>query len=264
MGQFSESDLKIWTIKRIMGFFNRANTVTDLTQSILKDDPGTGTGKYAIGEVVARRILDRRNVLPGRRFVAIAQINGIQGLGEDKFHDLVYTFRLPAAEAFQESLFANLLADNWQIDEHTIRFEDQGEFLEIVESDRTFRKWLIEELGVLGRKRMFHRFATGAACERLSRSAMTAYPSGHLGAHALALWFYSFDQDNWFSFPEILRETMLYLDFMPFMDERTELRMFHGFDNQDLLVEGLTVSDLPVVVNYAEKAITIWSAQLND
>ncbi|MEM0997391.1 MAG: hypothetical protein AAGN35_09945 [Bacteroidota bacterium] len=264
MGQFSESDLKIWTIKRILGFFNRAQAVTDLTESILKDDPGTGTGKYAIGEVVARRILDRRNLLMGRRFVAIAQLNGIQGLGEDKFHDLVYTFRLPAADAFKESLFANVLADNWTVESHTINFASGDDFLAVVESDRIFRRWLIEEVGALSQMRMFHPFAIGEACERLHRSAMTAYPSGHLGAYALALWFYSFDQDNWFSFDEMLHETTLYLNFMPFMDERTELRMFHGFDNDGFLTEGLTISDLPVVVNYAETSVTVWSARLED
>jgi hypothetical protein len=264
MGQFSDSDLPLWTTRRILGFFNRANTEHDLTEGILQDDPGTGTGKYAIGKVVAQRILDRRNVLPGRRFVSITQLNGIQGLGEDKFHDLVYTFQLPAALAFRESLYANLMDENWQIDNHTIHWGSRDEFMEVVEDPQTFHSWLAEELGSLAAMRFGVAHPTAEACKRLDTSALTTYTSGHLGAYALALWFYNFDQDNWFSFEEMLAETNLYLDFMPFMEERIELRFFHGFENQDLLVQGLSVRDLPVVVNYSENSVTIWSAHLLD
>jgi len=60
----------------------------------VKDDPNrgydtTGIG-YTIGETVARRIVERRDREP---FRSVNDLREIAGLGQDKIHDLIYTFR---------------------------------------------------------------------------------------------------------------------------------------------------------------------------
>lgn len=264
MGQFSVSGLEPWTVQRILGFFNRAYAAKDLTEGVLKDDPGTGTGKYVIGEVVAQRILDRRNVLPGRRFTSISQLNGIQGMGTDKFHDLVYTFRAPAAVAFKEAMYAGVIGENWFLENYTTRWDNRQDFLELVDDATRFQNWLATETGHLATTKYGFPFSAADAHRRLSNSFRVDYESGHLGAYALAFWLYRFDQDNWFRFDRVLQETSMYLDFMPYVHDRAELRLYVGFENRDFLARAVTVSDLPVVVNYGEQAVTIWTGQLND
>lgn len=43
-----------------------------------------------------------------------------------------------------------------------------------------------------------------------------------------------------------------------------ELHLYKGFDNTGVLVSAVMQDDLPVVVNRGERAITIWTCQLND
>ncbi|HHG83314.1 MAG TPA: hypothetical protein ENJ82_01085 [Bacteroidetes bacterium] len=264
MGQLSVAGVETWTTQRILGFFNRAFDSKDLIEGVLKDDPGTGTGKYVIGEVVAQRIIDRRNALPGQQYSSLTQLNGIQGMGVDKFHDLVYTFRLPAAEAFKEAMYTNVISANWKLESHTSRWNDQQEFLDLVDNPSLFQNWLATEIGRIAKVKFDLRFSAADACSRLEASHQIVYDSGHLAAFAFAFWFYRFDLDNWFQYEQVVQETNLYLDFMPNVLDRTELRLFVGFENQNLLAEPATVKDLPVVVNYGEQAVTIWAAQLND
>ena len=264
MGQFSAAGLEAWVIKRILAFFNRAITAKDITEGVLKDDPGTGTGKYVIGEVVAQRILDQRNLLTGRQFTDIEQLMDIQGMGVDKFHDLVYTFSVPAAEAFKEGMYTNVIGENWILEAHTTRFEDSTEFMNLVNDPEAYQKWLAKEIGEIAEEKYGIKNAGKIARKMLNHSCPVDYESGHLASYAFALWFYRFDQDNWFGFEDVREQAELYLDFMPNPEERIALSMYVGFENRNFLAHSVTVTDLPVVVNYAEQAITIWTAQLND
>jgi hypothetical protein len=62
----------------------------------------------------------------------------------------------------------------------------------------------------------------------------------------------------------VRKETEKYLTYHESQGNRLELRFFKGFDQNGLLAEAITVEDLPVVVNYAERRITIWGAGLRD
>jgi cardiolipin synthase len=59
------------------------------------DDPAVGySGErvgYAIGPVVAGRIIDRRDALPGRQIASLADLVDIPGFGQDKLDDLAFT-----------------------------------------------------------------------------------------------------------------------------------------------------------------------------
>ncbi|SIO07595.1 baseplate J/gp47 family protein [Algoriphagus halophilus] len=48
---------------------------------------------YDIGEVAAKNILSKRNSLPSKKFASIEQVKEVRGIGEDKYQDLLYTFR---------------------------------------------------------------------------------------------------------------------------------------------------------------------------
>ncbi|MEM7035540.1 MAG: hypothetical protein AAF570_01100, partial [Bacteroidota bacterium] len=245
MGQISATGLATWVSKRILAYFNGAITAKDITGGFLKDDPGTGTGKYVIGEVVAQRILDRRNTLPGRRYTDLTQLDGIQGLGVDKFHDLVYTFGVPAAEAFKDGMYANVIAENWALEAHTTRFEDAQELRDLVEDPRAFQKWLSTQIGSLATAKYGLSEPQRTARKALKAACPEIFANGHVAAYAFALWFYRFDADNWFNFETVRKETEMYLDFMQDYNDRIELRMYHGFENVDLIAEPLTVSGLP-------------------
>ena len=130
MGQFSNEGLESWVVKRMLNFLNRAQTPADISEGAVMDDPFEGPAElgYVIGDVVAQRILDRRDELPGKKFTEITQLNDISGLGEDKFNDLVYTFSMSAAETFKRSMYRTVLFDNWDLQYDSVRFENQADF----------------------------------------------------------------------------------------------------------------------------------------
>ncbi|MDO1444626.1 hypothetical protein Q0590_00105 [Rhodocytophaga aerolata] len=85
----------------MLDFLNRARTAEDIAVAEpsvgpIIDDPTRRTGRvggkgYDIGLKVAQRILDQRKKLGGR-FTDLSQLENIPYFGEDKLHDLVYTF----------------------------------------------------------------------------------------------------------------------------------------------------------------------------
>lgn len=264
MGQISNTGLEAWVVRRLLGFFNRAMVASDISESILKDDPETGTGRYVIGEVVAQRILDRRNSLPGHRFSELRQLDDIRGLGNDKIHDLIFSMSVPAADAFRNALYLNVIRENWLVDHHSVRFEDEQQFLDLVSDQKIFRDWIEGQAACMARDRTHDSRLHAEVRRRLRESSLETYEIGEVGAMALAMWFYKVDADNWFNFEQVLRETRLFIDFMPDFLDRTELRVFEGFRNQGILAGPVTVTGLPVTVNFSEQIISIWTVQLID
>ncbi len=93
-----EGDLE----SKILDFLNNASTWDDIAGiepmvGPVLDDPEKGDHRpfkgYDIGEITAKNILNRRNSLSGGKFTSVAQVKDIRGMGEDKYHDLEYTFR---------------------------------------------------------------------------------------------------------------------------------------------------------------------------
>lgn len=263
MGQFSIRGVETWILKRIMTNLNSLKSAEALSK-VVKDNPRSGNGGYDIGEKVAQRILDRRSELPSDQFTSIGQLKAVAGLGDDKFRDLVYTFGKPAAELFRQEMYDQVIGYNWNLAFHRVEFEDQDEFLALVDDLSTFREWMVYTVADLARKRTGNCELFEKTTAQIASSCIQEYASGHVAAYAFALWFYRFDQDNWFTFDAVREVTASYLDYFTNPMERTELRMFYGFANQGLLAQPVTISGLPVIVNYAERAITIWSAELID
>lgn len=157
------------------------------------------------------------------------------------------------AEAFIRSLFDDLLGDNFSI--HAFSFTvDEGSFTDTVDRELAFRSFTSRAvLGMIGKD-----------CPTCATTFIDTYPSGFIGAHALALWFLRFDEDNWFSFARILQKTKAYLTDVPSHDARLELRLFKGFNPRGILTNAICPTDLPIVVNYGAETITLITGELRD
>lgn len=259
-----------WIQRRILAFVNQARRPEDLLGNdrlgrFLKDAPNAASSSgYTIGETVAQRIIAHRDQLPRRRFQQLAELDQVPGMGSDKLKDLVHTFGQPADQAFLQDMYDGIIFSNFELKADTIHINDERHFLETVDQPARF----IELVGLRVQSLCEERFDQPRACQLAVKLLQHAYqerfPSGNMGAYAFALWFYRFDEDNWFSFERVHAACDRYLNGYRYQQDRMELRLLKGFDNRDILAGGITVSDLPVVVNYAEQKVTLWSGQLND
>ncbi|GMQ25622.1 hypothetical protein Aoki45_23040 [Algoriphagus sp. oki45] len=63
----------------------------------IHDDPEIGTHRpfsgYDIGEITAKNILAYRDSLLGKVFRDLEDVKDVRGMGEDKYHDLIYSFQ---------------------------------------------------------------------------------------------------------------------------------------------------------------------------
>jgi hypothetical protein len=92
------------------------------------------------------------------------------------------------------------------------------------------------------------------------------YDTSAFGAYAFTLWWYKFDQDNWFSFEQMREAVGFYLDYYAYFNAANEqqLVLLKGFPNSLALGLLCPVAELPVVLNPIERGITIWTAELYD
>lgn len=162
------------------------------------------------------------------------------------------------AQAFLEAMYSNnIILDNFTLKVYSYHFNDKDEFIKITGSASIFRGMISSIISNI----CTDKFGNQEKCERRSRKIYDLYieefSSGFLGSYAFALWFMHFDGDNWFSFDAVHEQARQYLD-------STELRLFKGFDNDGMLTMPVTVLDLPVVINYEEKTVSIWTGELND
>jgi hypothetical protein len=231
----------------------------------LENAPQEGqSAGYVIGETVAERLIAYREQLPQRRFQQLAELDQVPGVGADKLRDLIYSFSQPADQAFVKDMFGEVLLSNFELKADTVHISDERHFLETVDQPARFTELVGLRVQALCEQRFDQPRACALAVKLLQHAHLEAYASGNVGAYALALWFFRFDEDNWFSFEKVHAACNRYLNHLRYQGDRLELRFFKGFDNRDILARSITVPDLPVVVNYAEQKITLWSGQLND
>lgn len=260
-----------WLQRRILAFVNQARRPEDIVGSgpqarRLQDAPDHigQTDGYVIGLTVAQRIIEQRQRLPRQRYEHLDQLLAVPGLGEDKLRDLLHTFGQPADQAFLQDLYGGVLYQNFEVKADTIHIGDEKLFLTTVDQSARFVELVGMRVQALCERRFEQPRACALAVRLLQHCYQERFPSGHVGAYALALWFFGFDEDNWFSFERMHAACDRYLNSYRYVNDRLELRLFKGFENAGILAGGITVPDLPVVVNYAEQKITLWSGQLND
>jgi hypothetical protein len=248
--------------ERILAFVNRAQRVEDLTEpALLKDADGQG---YTIGREVARRILDIRETLPLQRFLGFEQLDAVPGVGRDKLADLAASVAPPAAETFRERMFAQLLGENWSLTPHTTFFDDRRSFFDLVQSNSRFTEWTGGQVEQLALQTVDNQTFGNLVRQLLEKCPLECWDNSHYGAIAFAFWFYRFDADNWFTLERVREETERYLTYYQKHQHRLELRFFKSFPNSRVLVDAISPPDLPVVVNYGEQEVTIWTCALRD
>lgn len=263
----AKKEIKIeeWVAKRLLGLFNRASIAADISYHSLRDDPTTGQGRFIIGEKVAQRIIDKRNKLPGMMFREIAQLSGIDGLGDGKLNDLLDVLSTPSAEAFRVSMYHHVLREShWMLEHCSTKFEDEEQFLNIAADTRLLTEFVIGQARIIARDRYRDNRLHAKIASAIQKAPLELYDSGHVAAHAFALWLFKLTADSWFSYEQVQRETAAYLDFMPDWLDRTDLFMFHGFKNEGQLTGPISPLGLPVTVNHAEHTISLWTAQVID
>lgn len=98
------SGVSEWLANRALKLLNGAKDKYDIAGKEpqvgpIVDHPGTGYGDqiddYDIGELVAQRILNKRNGYASKKFSTLNQLRGIAGFGIDKLNDLLYSVDCP-------------------------------------------------------------------------------------------------------------------------------------------------------------------------
>lgn len=255
-----------WVQGRILSFFNYAEGVDEVMATV-KDDPSDGPGR-TIGATLAARILRERQKYGFRGFTAFEQLDQIKGVGEGTIKDLVYTFSDTAAEAFRSKMYDDMVIyrENWPLEYFRYEIEDKEEFEKMAFDDALFRSFVEEKIVALSEERGIDQ----AHCTKMVENIKTTYIDRYNNSisapiYALALWFYEFDADNWFSWERIQEATAVYFDHHAGSDlGEMELRFFKGFRDEGIIRPGITPDDLPVVINWAEQCVTLWFSALYD
>jgi len=249
--------------KRVLFYFNQVRSIKEITE-VPWGDSGMGWGvDYGIGEKAAHQIIEYRNNLPRRRFVSMDQLMEVPGLGREKIQDILYTLRIPSAEAFRRAMYRHVITDNFELSFYAITFDTSAEFQEAVQDAGHLENIVSQHVKFLA-----HESATEEELLKAQQQVLDAYVEsvkiGYLASYIFAIWFYSFDLDNWFSFEQVREITEQYLDITYLSSDEQSFHLFKGFDNALILKGGRTVSDLPVVVNHDEKIIYLWACTLFD
>jgi len=258
MGQLNTKMISPVVEDQILSFLNRAFTPKDIVQFPY---PGTDPrkGDYGIGPTVAKRIIDRRWELPSRRYTELSQLEDIKGFGQDKLDDLVESFNLPSAERFKMRLFQQrILFENFDLQYQIIRLPGDHSLQQVIKDPVLLREQVLEAVAA------FLEGENEDARQQLEQAYVDPYLSANVASYAMALWFYKFDEDNWFTFDRIRTEIAHYLDLSFEYAPGPVLLMVKGFDQALVMRSGITVLDIPVVVNASENAIYCWFAQLFD
>lgn len=252
----------LWITARILEFFNRVQSVEEITDSEeIRDHDGTGT---TIGPTVAARILEKRNSLIPRRFQSLEQLLDVKGLGEDKLQDLIHSFDQHAADAFVEMMYRRVIHDNWELRHHSTYFKDQQEFLQVVENPSSFLDFVARQMSARGQEGQMNVREAQYQAELIRRSYVERFDIEHYGGIEMGFWLYQYDADNWFSFDQVRQVCEAYLSTYSGYENRLELRMVKGYKALAWQATSTTQGIIPVVVNYAEWGISLWSAVLND
>lgn len=267
MSTTSHPDIPLWVQNRIIGFFNWARNVDMILDGTIQDDPADGPGN-TLSRTTAARILRERNLMPRRRFTDLAEIDQIRGVGPATMEDLVYSFGKSADEAFRQSMYESgtIYEENWPLEFFRYTIEDEEIFRNTAQDKILLRRFIEEKVAEACEMRQVPAEDCEAMLRELNEAYIDTYSNSTPAAgYALALWFYEFDADNWFSWERIQEQTLRYFDHNGKTDPWfMELHLFKGFRNRGLIPPGISPDDLPVVVNWAEQAITYWVSALYD
>ena len=166
-----------------------------------------------------------------------------------------------AAEAFRAALVAEVLPEGFHLSCWSFDLDEDETFRDLVDDQDRFRAFIRERVAELAEERGVAAAAVGATTRVLDELYLDVLESGYTGSLALALWFMDFDHGESITFDAVCSKARDYLVYDTF-ETRRELRIFKGFVNDGILVEPVTVVDLPVVVDYGARVVTLWAGSL--
>ena len=249
---------------RILQFLNgvqNAEEIINLVQQQMDEEASPGNG---IGKTVAQRIISFRNDLPARRFRNLEQVDQVPGVGTDKIMDIMRALNKPAAAEFKDAMYDGIILSNWELEYHSTTFDTEEEFQEVVGHLSALTNFVSNQVEQLSNEKYSNSKAAELANILIKKCYIEHFTEAHYASFAFAFWFYQIDADNWFSYERVREQIEKYLNHYPDWDSRLELYLFKGFENQGILTNAITNEGLPVVVNHEERAVTLWTAQLND
>ena len=267
MSLTSHPDIPLWVQNRIVGFFNTARNVDMILDGTIRDDPADGHGKV-IGPILAARILRERNQLPRRRFTDLEQIDQIKDIGPGTLQDLVYSFGKSADEAFVQSMYGQgtIYQENWPLEYFRYSLEDEEALGQLAFNKDNLRRFVSEKVREVALERQASEGQIEEMGTDIAHAHIDSYSnSSPIAGYALALWFYHFDADNWFSWETIQEQTIRYFDHNSrSYPSEMELFLLRSFTNRGIIQPGIAPDALPVVLNWAELTCTFWISALYD
>jgi hypothetical protein len=169
----------------------------------------------------------------------------------------------PATEALRRTLLDRVLPEGFDLRAWSFDFDDEPGFLAIADDPGRFRAFVRERVVELAEARGLASAAVTASANVLEDLYVDVHETGYTGALALGLWFMGFDQGESIAFDEVVALARDHLGGMGTFEERRELRLFKGFENDGTLADPITVIDLPVVVDYRARTLTLWAGSLS-
>ena len=168
----------------------------------------------------------------------------------------------PAAEALRRQLLVEVLPEGFSLCCWSFDFPDSDDFIELVDDPVRFRVFVRERVIELALARGVAQEAAQAVAGLLNELFVDVHETGATGSLALALWFMGFDQGESFAAADVIDVVGGYLSAFDTWDERREVRVFKGFENDGVLADPVTVTDLPVIVDHGAQTITLWAGSL--
>lgn len=263
MNTLDTSEISPFTSSRVLDFLNQATKATDISEakSRLKDDPDSGIGQYRIGKTVAERIINKRKSLKSGQYQSLDELNGIDGLGQDKFHDLVYSFHFSAADEFVRRMYVDVIDSRWKLEHFSQVITSPEEFRNLMIDPVLFQDFVVGMMSAqLQLQLESEAFARELAAKILCGSEAQMEVSEKEASFSWALWLYRMGTKRWFAFDRVREEIQRYFLTYSATVGRIEWRVFRGFQSESILRS--STYDLPVTVNYAEQTISLWRAEL--
>lgn len=220
---------------------------------------GTSTGLN-----LARQVIKRRDAMPQHRFSEIQQVQQIPGLDTASVKNLVDKFQPSQADLFRENMYAHVLPANWKLTHFTSFINDRNDFIRTADTKSYLLDHISREVSRISFSHTRQQTVALMASLLAENAYLERYEMAHTASFALALWFYRFDADNWFSFEAVRQQAEDYLNHATSNCDRKVLCLLKGFNNHLAFDNAETVDDLPVVLDYAEQTVSIWTCSLVD
>eukprot|EP00735_Rhodelphis_limneticus_P014688 TRINITY_DN875_c0_g1::TRINITY_DN875_c0_g1_i1::g.25388::m.25388 TRINITY_DN875_c0_g1::TRINITY_DN875_c0_g1_i1::g.25388 ORF type:complete len:233 (-),score=31.29 TRINITY_DN875_c0_g1_i1:85-705(-) len=188
---------------------------------------------------------------------ALAPVYQPESLELPPVHAPLVTCESNRSREFATALRTELLPTNWELKYWTFCPED---FAKIVETRDVLTTFISNKTFEICFQLGNRKDACQRGSEYVKDQSCPQVENFNFAGLIFGTWFYRFDMDNWFSFDTMWGKCSSYLAHF-----EQEFYLFKGFYHAKRLnTYDYGPTDLPVVIDHAEKSITLWTAALHD